>query len=556
MNKICKNCQAQFEITEEDLKFYDKVSPVFNGKRYLIPPPTLCPNCRSQRRLSFRDERKLYRRKCDFSGKDIFSIYSSDKDFVVYSNTIWWGDSWDGLNYGRDFNSSRTFFEQFYDLKKTVPRMQNTEYSNENCPYINRNAHCKNCYMCFSFDESENCYYSEHSFKLKSCIDCGTSEYLELCIGCIECNKLFKCTDCLRCSSLSDSSFCFDCHNSDNLILCWNLNQKKYCILNEQYSEKEFFKKKKEMNMDSSKGIDVLKKEFKQIIKQEAIHKFARIVNSENCTGSNILHSKDCKECFEISKCEKLKYVNYVPNDVKFSMDCMAIWDNAELCYESISVSSYNVQFCSNVWESNDIIYCDTLKSCNNCFGCTGLKHKSYCILNQQYTKEEYEKLVPKIIEHMKSTNEFGEFFPTKHSPFGYNESVANEYFPLKRVEALYKNYDWHDEPPKSVKTDCIELPDRISHISDDICNKTLYCENSNTNYKISKYELDIYRTLIYPIPTTSPNLRYKDRLSYRLPWSLWERKCNNCDNIFKTNFHPGREEKVYCEECYLNEVY
>ena len=29
------------------------------------------------------------------------------------------------------------------------------------------------------------------------------------------------------------------------------------------------------------------------------------------------------------------------------------------------------------------------------------LKQKKYCILNKQYTKEEYEKLVPKIKKHM-----------------------------------------------------------------------------------------------------------------------------------------------------------
>jgi hypothetical protein len=33
---------------------------------------------------------------------------------------------------------------------------------------------------------------------------------------------------------------------------------------------------------------------------------------------------------------------------------------------------------------------------------------KEYCILNKQYTKEEYEILVPKIIEHMKT-------FPSPH---------------------------------------------------------------------------------------------------------------------------------------------
>jgi hypothetical protein len=43
MEKSCKNCQQAFEITDEDLKFYEKVSPVFGGKKYLIPEPSLCP---------------------------------------------------------------------------------------------------------------------------------------------------------------------------------------------------------------------------------------------------------------------------------------------------------------------------------------------------------------------------------------------------------------------------------------------------------------------------------------------------------------------------------
>jgi hypothetical protein len=57
--------------------------------------------------------------------------------------------------------------------------------------------------------------------------------------------------------------------------------------------------------------------------------------------------------------------------------------------------------------------------------------------LNRQYTKEEYELLVPKIIEKMMSDGEWGEFFPAILSPFGYNETVAQEYFPLTREELL-----------------------------------------------------------------------------------------------------------------------
>jgi hypothetical protein len=46
--QLVKQCQISFDITPDDLAFYDKVSPVFNGKKELIPPPTLCPECREK----------------------------------------------------------------------------------------------------------------------------------------------------------------------------------------------------------------------------------------------------------------------------------------------------------------------------------------------------------------------------------------------------------------------------------------------------------------------------------------------------------------------------
>ena len=97
--KTCKQCNIKFEITNKDLEFYKKISPKFNGEIFQIPTPTLCPGCRQQRRLSFRNERKLYKRKCDATGKDIISMYSPDKKFKVYHQDFWWSDKWDGLNY-------------------------------------------------------------------------------------------------------------------------------------------------------------------------------------------------------------------------------------------------------------------------------------------------------------------------------------------------------------------------------------------------------------------------------------------------------------------------
>jgi len=97
--KTCAISGAEFPIYQSDLDFYDKISPTFNGVKYAIPTPSLCPEERQRRRLMFRNERKLYKRKCDASGKDIISIYSPDSPYKVYEQNFRWSDAWEPLDY-------------------------------------------------------------------------------------------------------------------------------------------------------------------------------------------------------------------------------------------------------------------------------------------------------------------------------------------------------------------------------------------------------------------------------------------------------------------------
>ena len=70
------------------MDFYTKISPTFAGKKFQIPTPTCCPDCRQKRRLSFRNERNLYRRICDASGKQIISMYKPDNGYIIYDKSV------------------------------------------------------------------------------------------------------------------------------------------------------------------------------------------------------------------------------------------------------------------------------------------------------------------------------------------------------------------------------------------------------------------------------------------------------------------------------------
>src|SRR3989339_1898734 len=172
MNKVCKQCGSEFEITDEDIKYYDSISPTFDGQKFQIPTPKFCPPCRQQHRLAMRNERSLYHRKCDLTGKEIVSIYSQESPYKVYDQDVWWGDKWDPFEYGRDFDFSKTFDENFKDLYRDVPHMSLYTINCENSYYTNYALEQKNCYLIFGGGTNEDCLYGKFISKCKDCVDC------------------------------------------------------------------------------------------------------------------------------------------------------------------------------------------------------------------------------------------------------------------------------------------------------------------------------------------------------------------------------------------------
>ncbi|MFA5947566.1 MAG: hypothetical protein WC806_01155 [Candidatus Gracilibacteria bacterium] len=540
--KLCKNCKNNFEIQDSDLAFYKKLD---------VPIPTLCHFCRSQRRLCYRNERVLYKRKSDYSGKEIISHYSQDKPFKVYENEAWWSDAWDPLEYGSAYDFSRSFFEQFLQLRKEVPRMALNVTNNENSPYINYAWYSKNCHLCFDVGYTEDVMYCATTYYSKDVVDTFFARECELCYYLIDCQKCYNSRYLQDCANCHDSYFSFDCKACTNIAFCSNLRNKSNYIFNKQVSKEEFEKFIKEIKQGSHKKYKEYFDDFKKVI-ASAIHKYTHNLNTENCMGDYILNSKNCFNCFDSEKCEDLKYCNRIEEKVVSSMDL----DNAakgELCYEGLCTNGVNLKFCTIVFnDSSDCTYCDLLASCSNCFGCVGLKHKNYCILNKQYSKEAYEEIVPRIIEHMKIIGEWGECFTLEDSPFCYNEAVVQEYFPLTKEQVLKKNWRWKEKDIKEYQKQNYEIPDAILDVPDSIKNEILACESCEKNYKIIEKELLFYKKLGLPIPRKCPDCRNLEMRGFRNPRVIIKRNCDNCGTEMETTYSQDDKKKVFCEKCYL----
>lgn len=557
MNKSCSSCRSSFEVTDTDRAFYDKVSPVIAGKKYAIPVPTLCPDCRNQRRMVYRNDRTFYHRKCDLTGKQIISIYPSNSPYTVYHQDEWYSDKWDPMDYARDYDFSRSFFKQYNDLMHAVPRLGVDIINCENSDYCNYCGDDKNCYLDIAGEANEDCYFNLFTKYSKNVVDSTFVYKSELCYECIQCYDSYNLLYCRYCDNCNDCLFSFDLKGCKDCLFCYGLRNKQYCVLNEQLTKEQYERKLSELKLGSYDAVQEYKKICTDMMRDKAIHRDVVALNCENCSGNNLKNCKNTLFSFNASNCEDCKYL-YDVLDAKDCQDLNYSLYQPELSYELVStLNMVHSAFSMASHYNNEVYYCDLTNHSSNLFGCIGLDHKKYCILNKQYSQEEYEELVSKIIEDMKKRGEFGEFFPVELSPFAYNETVAHEYFPLSKEEVVEKGWRWSEgEEQSAYQGPKYEIPDNISDVSDDILRQVLICENSKRPFKIIQQELEFYRKMNVPIPRRSPNQRHLDRFEMRNPRKLWKRKCDKCGEGIETTYAPERPEAVYCEECYLKEVY
>lgn len=558
----CINCSKDFTIESEDFNFYEKIK---------VPPPTWCPECRQTRRYAWRNERTLYRRNCDLCNKSMVTIYSPNKPHKVYCTECWWGDNWDSAYYGRDFDFNRPFFEQFRQMQLEVPRLALLNKRSVNSEYTNHSGDNKNVYLSFSTFDAENVFYSTWIMKnSRDLLDCTyIYEAGEKLYNVIDSRKSYQCQYGILLKDCVSTYYSYDMHGCSNCFLSHNLRNKSYCFKNIQYSREEYLSKVAEYDLGSRIVRDELYKEYTKMLEEQAIHRYSVIERCVNSEGSLLFDTKNVKASFEIDDGEDSKYC-YGVMSPRTSFDLYHVGYNLELDYECQGCTRIsNCQFCHLCYDNLNVMYGDTCQNSQNLFGCISIKKGEYMIFNKKYPKAEYETLKAKIIDYMKQTGEFGEFFPPAIAPVCYNETQGQYYLPMTKEETLAHGWQWEDKVPGTFGKETIssdEIPDNINVVEEDITSQILSCTSCKKNYNLHSFELAFYKSEHIPVPTMCPDCRYRQRFAFRLPRKLWSGKCRctqaghahegNCKISFQTPYAPERKEKVYCESCYNKELY
>ncbi len=525
MKKTCKQCSREFEITDDDLAFFRKITPSFAGKAFEIPPPQACPKCRMREKLAFRNENKFYKIKSKLSSKELISPYSPDCRYTIYSSSEWYSDDWNPLDFGAEFDFTKSFFEQFKELAHKVPIPHAAISNNEDSEYISNASNNKSCYLISNSGSNENCMYGVTIWDSRDCMDCYRI------FNCENCYEVLSGYDSMSCywskdiENCSDSYFLRDCIGCKNCFACTNLNSKQYWAYNKESTKEEVERIINDFNNLETSERQLKEKEISDYIESQSSKK-NHIKSSENATGDYINHSKNITNCFFVDDSEGANNCSNL-NKGRDVYETSFNGPPIEGSYHTVTcgLNSYGLISCYMVFNnvSNIFYSISCLDNCKDCFGCVGLRQKQYCIFNKQYTKEEYEQKVGEIIEKMKADGEWGEFFPLSFSPFGYNDTLAGVFFPLNRSEAEKIGANWQDDNYEKVFDGLFYQPKIISGYDpskspnakdniNDLMNSVMQCQITKRLYKILSKELHFYIKNQIPLPSKHPEQRQKER--------------------------------------------
>lgn len=560
--QACQNCRQNFTIDENDAIFYAKME---------VPHPTWCPDCRMMRRLSFVNAWSISFRNCDKCGIKTMSAFRPDFPGIVYCQQCWWGDTWDGTEYAMEYNPNRNFLEQWKELQMKTPQcaLETTYLNLKNSEYCNSVGFLKNCYLTFWADYCDDTYYSSILNEVKDCCDTLRMNKSELCyesVGLGNCSRVHFSDTCDDCNDVWFSRNCYGCINC---VGCVNLRGESYCIFNQKYSREEYFEKLKELELDTRDGIEKMKQTVSEFFLQFPRREYTGNAQNLNVTGEYVFESKNAKDSYMCVNTEDSRYCQFI--SVPSAKDCMDYsgWgDTASEMYECASVGqgASNCKLSYHCFpDSLGLEYCTWNIGGKYNFGCANLKRKKYCILNKEYSKEEYETLRVQIIEDMKNTPyidrvgrifSYGEFFPPEFSLFPYNDTNAHRFIPKTKEEALAYGFNWQDKLESSHASTIAgnDLPQTVEEVTSEILNEIIGCDNCGKGFKIVSGELTLLQKMKIPLPSQCPKCRENKRFEKcNLP-KLYNRSCTKCEDLIVTAFPPEKPDIVYCVKCYQQE--
>lgn len=546
------HCEGEFDIEEGDVEFL---------KIFRSPPSNYCPTCRRMQRFVHMGVMRLFKHSCKAPGhgETIISVLPTECPFPVYDYAYYASEEFDPFAFGREYQEGESALAQLFWLRNVfpMPSFLNRDPSSVNSDYSNGGRGSKNCYYTSGVFSSEDVWYSALVNGSKEVMTSRSICACDTIYETLGSEHMYKTAYAYFSRDCSDSTLIFDCRNCTNCFGCVNLRNKSYCIFNEQKTREEYevFMATKPLERAA---FQIHEEKFWALVKSLPLNA-SRNSAVENVSGVLLENSRNL---YDATDCRNAEHVRHADGALthKDSMDIL-FSGGSEQIYQSTNVgsSSSMVKFSISSKYTTDSEFVFNSKNLSNCFMCFGLENKSFCVLNKQYSPEEYWPLVDSIKSGMLERREYGEHPPMTFSAQAYNFSLAGLYYPLPGETVRELGGFVAEEPETnagSLQTIPAEdVPDSIGMTDDSILAKAIVCEKTGRPFRILSTELAFYRKMGVPLPRVHPSVRF-DGL-YRLsPTGLrYYVDCARCGQDIQSLFDSKDGYLLYCESCYQKEV-
>ncbi len=416
------------------------------------------------------------------------------------------------------------FVQLFVHSDKMIVQQR---FENENSVYAECHG-AKNTYLSFWIGQNaENVLYSAMSHtSIRNVINSFVV------VG--NCDNIYT----SRCITNSYNVFySSNIHNSSNIffstnllwcsecLLCDGLENQSYCIGNTQYTKDEYMLLKMQTLQD---------KDWYELLHQQVLCKDIESKLSTNVVGKGVVKSHNITDGY---------FVQWITNGKNIFQGG---WEygghNFYDCFDVGNQKDEYIYAANYVWETSSHVYCVVwwanlhncyygyhLESCSFCLWCIGLKNKSYCILNKQYSKDERYAKVNEIFAQMERDWQLWEFFPASMNPFYFNDTAAyliDPSFTKEEVTKLW--YLRRDEPitvdipegavtVKSSELGQFESVDERGErkLDETVCKRVIIDENGDA-YRIIPMELEFLQKHGLPLPRKHWLTRMKENFRIR----------------------------------------
>lgn len=593
--KNCEYCLQDYPLYESEKKAYDKEEFIYSK---------ICPDCTFRVCNYFLNDKYLYKRKCDKTKKDMVSIYAPGSQLKIFESDIYKKmmseDYW--LTYSKDINDDITL--DFKNLFLEFPKQSRDIHSwLENALYSSHTWWAKNVYLSYwVFVDCEDIYYSFSVWRW--CKNVFNSYKVSWSNNIYYSSLITKSYEIIYSHNIINSNFLFFCENitnCSNCIFCCNLANKDYCIFNKQYSKEKYLVIEKKIRSEIKDYDRFLyyKDLYNDFLERESINEACIINNSEKACWDNIFDSTNLSNCFYLywtsdsCNCMNCSTFEWIKNTNLFNLieawpaeNC--IWVVSVWWWDSPSTNIYFSQYCS--WASSKLYYCFDIVSCKECIFCIWLRNKEFCILNKQYTKEDYFIKKEKIKNDLIKIWKWWDFIWFDFIKFPYNDTLAYDYFKINKIifpdweeQIIDKNSYWTVEilsddfisdatidfwswkkhnikwrtkdreiniPSQAETINAKDLPNTFE-VDEDILKKVIICEKSQRPFKIMPLELEFIKKRNLPIPRIHYELRTEELLKKRPIWKLHLRKSSKDWEEILSVFDKDFSWKVYSNEEY-----